>query len=369
MSYYEPAHDADEYDDDAVDHVRLHRSLHRSRRRRTWVLVTLLVFVPIAVILGFGAWVWWQLDPPGKPGAAVQIEVTKGWGVPQIGDELASRDVIGSSFVFQAYARLRGSGPFQPGRYEMRRNLGVKRAISVLDKGPQIDIVNLAIIPGQRLTEIAATVEKKVPWLDGGAFLELARAGTVRSPYEPAGTKTLEGLLSPDTYRVDENETERELLTTMERQFDAEAAGAGLTPSTRVQGYGAYDIIKIASLIQSEAKVDGDRPLIASVIYNRLKLGMPLQIDATVLYANKKRSGITTADLNRPSPYNTYTTHGLPPTPISGVTPESLRAALHPASTNYLYYVIAGRDGHHAFSSTYAGQQENIAKARAAGLL
>src|SRR5690242_9287617 len=176
MSEREPVAADDDGDDggeyEYVDHAELHETLRRSRRRRVWLLVTLLVVVPLAVVLGFGGWVWWQLDPPGKPGAPVQIEVTKGWGVPQIADELASRDVIGSSLVFQAYARLRGSGPFQPGRYDMRHDLGVKGAIAVLDKGPQIDVVNLPIIPGQRLTEIAASVEAKVPWLDGARFLD-----------------------------------------------------------------------------------------------------------------------------------------------------------------------------------------------------
>jgi UPF0755 protein len=105
------------------------------------------------------------------------------------------------------------------------------------------------------------------------------------------------------------------------------------------------------------------------VIYNRLALGMPLQIDATVLYAQDKRVGITRQDLLTPSPYNTYTTKGLPPTPISSITLPSLLAAMHPANTPYLYYVIANKQGGHAFATTLQQHEANVARARALGLL
>jgi UPF0755 protein len=351
-----------------LDETHTHRALERSRRRRVVVLVMLLVVVPVGVLALASGWVWWQLDPPGKPGGTVQIEVTKGWGVPEIADELTSRDVIGSSLVFQAYSRLKGSGPFQAGTYAMHKHLGVRGAIGVLERGPAASGVNLSVIPGKRLTEIAQAVNRQVPWLDGAKFLEVARSGEVRSRFEPKGSNNLEGLLWPDTYRVSESETERDVLRTMVRQFDKKAVAAGLAGAS-VEGHNAYDIVKVASLIQSEAKVDSDRPIIASVVYNRLRLNMPLQIDATVLYATNRRSGITRADLRVPSPYNTYVVRGLPPTPISSVTTVSLRAALKPTTTDFLYYVIASSDGSHAFARTYAEHQQNVEKARAKGLL
>ncbi len=353
---------------DYVDERELHRDIERGRRRRVIVLVLVLVVVPLVAIGGAGGWLWFQIDPPGRPGPTVEVTVTQGWGVPQIADELANRDVIGSSLVFQAYARLKGAGPFEAGTYKMRKHLGARRAIDVLQVGPEVRAVNLAVIPGLRLTEIAQRVDSQVSWLDGPTFLHAARTGAVASPYLPPGTRTLEGLLWPDTYRVDENENVRDVLRTMVTQFDANAKTVGLD-GAKVQGYGAYDIVKVASLIQSEAKLDKDRPLIASVIYNRLRMGMPLQIDASVLYAVNKRAHLTKADLASPSPYNTYTHKGLPPTPISGVTLASLQAALHPADTNYLYYVVAGADGHHAFSSTYSQFQADVERARQAGLL
>ncbi len=360
--------DVDVETEEMVDEHALRRALDRSRRRRVVVLVVLLVVVPLGVLLLGGGWVWWQLDPPGKPGAPVEVEVTKGWGVPEIADELSSRGVIGSSLVFQAYSRLKGAGPFQAGTYPMRQHLGVQGAIDVLEQGPVVRSVNLAVIPGKRLTEIAAAIDEQVPWLDGEKFLQVARSGTVQSRFQPAGSKNLEGLLWPDTYRVSEDETESDVLRVMVEQFDTQAAAAGLE-GANVQGHGSYDVVKVASLIQSEAKVDKDRPLIASVIYNRLARDMPLQIDATVLYATGKRSGITRADLESPSPYNTYQVQGLTPTPISGVTTASLRAALQPATTEYLYYVIASKDGSHVFARTGEEHQQNVEKAREAGLL
>jgi UPF0755 protein len=355
--------------DDFDDPEGLHRELERGRRRRVVVLVTLLVVVPLVALGAIVGWFWVQIDPPGKAGAPVQVEIDKGWGVTEIGNALADHDVVNSSLVFQAYARLKGAGPFDAGRYTLRKHMGVKAAINVLDAGPHIRTVNLAIIPGQRLAEIAATIDRKVPWLNGDKFLQLARSGAVRSDFEPAGVNNLEGLLWPDTYRVDENENEQQLLNVMVRQFNKQATAAGLSTGSKVNGLGAYDIVKVASLIQSEAKVDRDRPLIASVVYNRVKINMKLQIDATVLYALRRRSGLTRADLQTNSPYNTYVVHGLPPTPIAGITTASLQGALHPATTTYLYYVLAGKDGHHAFASTLQEHEVNIAKARAAGLL
>jgi UPF0755 protein len=124
-------------------------------------------------------------------------------------------------------------------------------------------------------------------------------------------------------------------------------------------------------MIEAEAKVPQDRPLIASVIYNRLAANMPLQIDSTVIYArgNPANRSLSTRDLQINSPYNTYLHGGLPPTPICAVSDASLTAALAPAHTTFLYYVVAGKDGHHAFASTYAQQQQNIDAARRAGLL
>jgi UPF0755 protein len=361
--------DDDRSVDDGFDPLHAHRRVQRSRRRRTVVLLVLLVVVPLAVVLGAGGWFWWQLDPPGDPGARVRVEVTKGWGVPEIAEELTNRDVIGSSFVFETYSRLKGAGPFQAGTYTLREHMGVRGAIDVLEKGPVVSGQKLAIIPGQRLGEIASAVEKQVPWLDAAKFLRVAQSGAVRSKFEPAGSDNLEGLLWPDTYQIGKGENETDVLRTMVRQFDKEATAAGLRPTTDVEGHSAYDVVTVASLIQSEAKLERDRPLIASVVYNRLRADMPLGIDAAVMYGAGTRSPLTREQLDTPGPYNTYLNKGLTPTPISGVTTASLRAALHPAQSDFLYYVIGDADGGHVFAKTYEEHLQNVEAARAKGLL
>jgi UPF0755 protein len=176
-----------------------HRALERSRRRRVIVLVLLLVVVPLAVIGGVGAWFYFQLDPPGSPGARVEIEVVKGWGVPEIAEELTNRDVVGSALVFQAYSRLQGAGPFQAGHYTMRQDLGVRGAVDVLEAGPTVRSVDLKIVPGQRLGEIALQVENQVEWLEARKFLDAAGSGEVRSTFQPENSNNLEVLLWPDT--------------------------------------------------------------------------------------------------------------------------------------------------------------------------
>ena len=187
----------------------------------------------------------------------------------------------------------------------------------------------------------------------------------MRSKFEPAGTNSLEGLAWPDSYAIEDHENEAAILRTIVGAFDRHATAAGLPGSPD-----PYRTVIVASLIQREAGVDEDRPLIAAVVENRLRQGMELQIDATVLYARGGASGpLTDADFARDSPYNTYQVHGLPPTPISTVGLASLTAALHPADVAYLYYVLTDKDGKHAFATTYAQHQANIVDARRRGVI
>ncbi|MCZ7536367.1 MAG: endolytic transglycosylase MltG [Acidimicrobiia bacterium] len=285
-----------------------------------------------------------------------------------IADELDRSGVIGSSLVFQAYVRLSGSGPFQAGDYELRRGLGVKDSIAVLEDGPVITYEELRVPPGLWLSEIAERVEEQLPGRSAARFLEVAASGRVRSRYQPDGEQGLEGLLWPDTYRFVETDDETAVLRTMVREFDRRAGRLGL--DAPAGGLSAYQTLIVASLVQSEAKVDSDRSLIASVIMNRLEQDMPLQIDATVLYAIGERKISNTADDRATeSPYNTYLVRGLPPTPISSVAEVSIEAALNPAESEYLFYVVADAEGRHAFAETYDEHLVNVEAAREKGLL
>ena len=338
-----------------------------SRRRRTWLVLVALVVVPLLTLFVGVGWFWWQLNPPGGSGSAVKVQIARGCGVPCIGDELAHRGVIGPSWVFNVYARLHGDSNFKAGSYDLRKNMGVGSAVSALKKGPHIAYIPLTIPPGFWLQQISARVGK-LPGLNVESFVEATRNNAVRSAFEPPGTNNLEGLLWPDTYNISAEEDEILVLSTLVQQFDKRAVQLGLA-NANVQGYGSYDIVKIASLVEAEAKVDADRPLIASVIYNRLARGMPLQIDASLIYARGDPRNRSVTDLDKliDSPYNTYAHTGLPPTPIASVSAASLSAALHPASTQFLYYVVIDKKGNTAFATTLEQQNANIAIAKQNG--
>ena len=339
-----------------------------SRTRRTTIVILVLIVLPLVVLGGGASWFWWQVSSCGG-GAPAQVQINQGWGVPRIGDELHKRGLIGSSLVFSVYSRLNGHTHFQAGTYVLHKHMCVRDAVRLLNAGPKIKYVKLTIPPGFWITETAKRVAK-LPGLSAEKFLEATKNNAVRSAFEPANVHNLEGLLWPDTYAIDAEEDEIKVAFTMAQEFDKKASALGLA-NANVQGHSAYDIIIVASLIESEAKTARDPTLFASVIYNRLSQPMPLQIDATLIYARGdplKRS-LSTKDTQIVSPYNTYAHSGLPPTPIAAVSAASLQAALVPAQTTFLYYVVADKQGNHAFASTLSEHEANIAKAKAAGVL
>ncbi len=346
------------------------RSRIRRRRGRFTAVIAAVVLVPF-LVLGTGvAWFLWELDTHGGPGKLVQVQIQPGWGVPRIGEELNRDHIIGSSLVFNIYARFNGDNSFQAGTYDLHTKLGVRDAVAALKRGPRINYMVLKVPPGRWLQQIA-TLVGRLPTRSATVFMQAARNNAVRSDFEPAGVTNLEGLVRPDTYKVSNSQDEIAILQTMVHTFDTRAKRLGLA-TANVEGHAAYQIVIVASLIEAEAKVPQDRPLIASVIYNRLRQNMKLQIDSTVIYARGKPADrkLTPGDLQTiASPYNTYLHAGLPPTPIGSVSDASLLAAMNPAHTSFLYYVLAGKDGHHAFASTFAEQQQNIAKAQKAGVL
>jgi UPF0755 protein len=356
-------------DDDAVLGAR-ESVLERRRKRRRRVLVPLVFLSPLILLLAV-LYGWWryQLDPPGAPGHAITVTVPSGSGVRDIGKQLAHEKVIGSSFAFDAYVRLKHKGPFDAGDYHLRKHLGIQNAVGVLEKGPVITYVSLRITPGLWLSEVAAQVHKQMPWINASEFLADARASAVRSKFEPANVRSLEGFLFPDTYRFTRHDDAVAVIRTMVQRFDQVATDAGLG-TAHVDGLTPYQLLVVASIVQEESGTVHDDPLVASVIDNRLRADMLLQMDATVVYAlQQRKASNTAADRANPSPYNTYVHSGLPPTPIGATARTSIVAATHPATTTYLYFVIAGTDGHSAFATTLAEHEANVDRARELGLL
>jgi UPF0755 protein len=341
----------------------------RRRHRRRSLIVLAIVLVPVVLFAVAVGWFLWELNPPGSPGEKVVVTIAEGTGTGEIGALLEDEGVIGSSRAYDLYTTLTRAGPFDPGVYTFRESLGVRDAVNVLKAGPPkgADLV-LTIPPGLTVSQIAERVGK-LPGHDANAFLLLAQSGQIRSRYQPAGVSSLEGMLEPDTYFLNADDTDADILHRLVDTFDARADAVGLG-NPNAAGLDPYQTIVAASLIEREAGLDEDRPLISAVLRNRLRDGMRLQIDATVCYAmGGCPNGISGTDLELDSPYNTYKVQGLPPTPISGVTTKSLQAAQNPADAPYLYYVLGDANGKHAFATTYEEHLANIEAAREKGLL
>ena len=227
--------------------------------------------------------------------------------------------------------------------------------------------LKLLLPPGLTLSQIAERVGK----LEGKSadrFLEAAASNTIRSRYQPPDVTSLEGLTWPDTYFVGANETEAQILKKIVDEFDAKADEFGVAASGPDNAnQSPYQAVISASLIEAEAGTKDDAPLISAVIANRLKEGIPLQIDATLCYAKGGCPPVPTdADRKLDSPFNTYKIVGLPPTPIKTVSEVALRAALKPAPVSYKYYV-SDSHGKTYYATTLAEHERNVAKARSAG--
>jgi len=329
----------------------------RSRDLPAWAKPAAVVaVVALLVVGGAGWWLKRQLDPPGGPGRAVDIEVAQGTSTSGVADLLAVHDVVSSGTLFKLYVRAKGAGPFQAGTYHLRQHLSMAHAVELLDAGPALPaVVSITVPEGFVLPQIANRVHARDPRLDSQAFLSLVTSGQLRSRYSPTGQPSLEGLLFPDTYRVERGDTEQTLATQMVATFDVTAQSLGYDQAKELTGYSAYQVVIVASLVEAEAKSDEDRPKIARVIYNRLAKSMPLGIDAAFYYTlplERRGTSLRQSDLARDTPYNTRLHAGLVPTPIMAPGRPSLEAALHPAAGTWLYYVLQDKRTH-AFSTDY----------------
>jgi UPF0755 protein len=312
------------------------------------------------------------------PGIEVEVAIPQGASARTIGGLLEDQGVIASASDFERAVRERGAASqLKAGDYTVVTGTPVGDLVTQLTQGPPAaEAFRLTVIEGLRIEEMLQSVADQTDF----EFAELAaplRDGTVTSSLLPASTPdddraglvAWEGLLAPDTYEFVVDATPAAILQTMaatlERRVEA-VDWSGL----EALGHTPYEGLIVASLIEKEAKIDEDRPLIASVIVNRLERGMALQIDASVIYALGENPGrVLFEDLEVDSPYNTYLYPGLPPTPISGVRTLSLEAAAAPASTDYLYYVLVDTSGAHGFSETLDEHNQKKAKAKADGVI
>ena len=375
----EPISDAPMSDDgddgDAGDYVSVRSGGGRGGRWGLLIGVPLLV---IALLIGaVGFWVQGEINP-GSPGEDVAFTVPKGATTSQIATALAEKKVVSSASVFEWYVKWKGGDPFQAGDYEgLRVNSSMGDVVDVLKAGPAPPKTIVFLVrEGLWVSEFKKLALEKFPTMDPVA-LDAALANTHPS-LQPAGSGNLEGFLYPATYEIAQEDVgnAQKLVDQMVVSFDRVSQSEGLpNATTKLRGVAGtkaispYEALIVASLVESEAKIDADRAKIARVIYNRLARGESLGIDASVLYAIQKRKAtITDSDLKTDSPYNTRLKRGLPPAPINSPGQKSINAALNPAPGDWLFYVLTDKDGHHYFANNQTDFNRAVADAKARGV-
>lgn len=338
------------------DHYRgLHQAPKRRSRRVLTVVGALVLLIALAGVAG-ARYLDGCRDPEGE-----QTPVTFAVGVGASGGEVVEELHQAGVIPCAAVARwdLRRSGradSIRAGTYLLSTNMAHEEVFAILTAPPeQVPTARLTVPEGYRITQIAERVSEDLGLSPRKFLAEIDRENWALPPYLPREARGPEGFLFPDTYEFRaEGTTSHDVIERMLEQFRRvaedlpweNAEALGLTP---------YEVVVLASMIEEEARVDGDRALIAAVIYNRLEVGMTLGIDATLQYVDPDPSnGLVSSDFEIDSPYNTRKSYGLPPTPIASPGLASLRAALKPADVSFLYYVLCGEDGSHAFSDTYA---------------
>ena len=332
-------------------------------------LLTVLAIILACAAAAFSFWIYRELHRPVSHSLSTQyIEIPRGSTPDEIISRLSSSGVIGRTWPTRLYIRLSGAGPrLKAGEYRFPSPISPLGALRKLEEGEQ-RLARFTVIEGWTRFDIAAAMSR-IPELklaNPEEALALMNDTSDIRDLDPRATN-LEGYLYPDTYSFPPDTNARAMVATMVKRFRQvwrEQLGEQSVPSNRTP----REIVTVASLVETEAKLKEERPVVASVIYNRLRIGMALGIDSSVIYASKlagkwKNDGkVYQSDLDRDSPYNTRKVRGLPPGPIASSGARSLAAALRPAETDYLYYVRepSRDDGAHNFYSSEAEFQRGV---------
>lgn len=320
------------------------------------------IFLALILLLlicgGFALWGYRELQTPVLHDHAENyIEITRGSTPTQIIDNLSSTGVIRRKWPVLIYMRLTGANSrLRAGEYRFPSPVSPLEVLRRLQEGQQ-RLNRFTVIEGWTRWDIAEAMVD-IPELglaDRDAALALTNNANLIRDLDPLATN-LEGYLYPDTYSFPPNTTASQMIELMVRRF-RQVWNDEMAARAREMNRTPREIITIASLIETETRLAEERPVVASVIYNRLRIDMPLGIDSTVIYASKlagrwRDDGrVYQSDLDRESPYNTRRVRGLPPGPVASPGARSIQAALNPAQTNYLFYVRnpSRDDGAHNF--------------------
>jgi UPF0755 protein len=335
--------------------------------RRALAIVGLLFVV-------FVVWFLLSLFQPfaGSGHGRVEVVIPASAGSGEIGTILQHDGVISSSFFFKLRAALDGDrSKLRAGTYELQLGMSYASVLHALTTvPPPSPTVDVLIIPGESRSQVQAHL--KAAGIKGNYVAQTLRSRLL-DPTEygaPKRIPSLEGFLWPDTYNLRRPVKIRELIADQLKTFKQEFAQVNLKYA-KSKNLTAYDVLKIASLISEESMLPGDGPRVASVIYNRLRLGMDLGLDSTVAYATGNYGDLTEADLRSSSPWNTTDHPGLPPTPIDSPDLAAIDAAAHPAKSDYVYFInrVCG-NGALRFTANYSQFEQwskdwDVASARA----
>lgn len=388
--------EVDDWEDAEPDQYRVLPSVSLGGRRlrltSAWLLRLGVAAIVIAAVV-FGGYQYWylrQVNPPGEDAVATVFTVTENDDLESISRRLREVEVIVNDGVFRRYVEQEGGLEIVPGIYTLRGRDHMGNLLRVLRTPPQETLTRVTFPEGLTLAQMSRRLAENVNGISAEDFLEkvggvAGAPSAIRSVYQPESVTTLEGLLFPDTYFVAGNETPTQVAQRMLQLMERVGRQEGLDDAPNLVGRSPYEVLIVASMIEREAKIAEDRAKIARVIYNRLAMAMPLQIDATLFYGQDPERPFTELrELD--TPYNTYLHQGLPPTPIANPGRASIAAALAPAPNPsagdplcqglpegtacvYLYYVLSDKDGGHTFAVTYEQHEANVQKAIADGVL
>ena len=319
------------------------------------MIVLLLIIAAAGTYAGFRIYVESVVKPVDANSTSyVNIVIPEGAGANKVGEILEGYGLIKDTSDFKLISRLEGyDGKLQAGEFTLSPAMNMRELLKVLTSG-NANTKRFTIPEGLTVAKTADKLEAE-GFINKEKFMEALETGEY--PYKfieylPDGDNRFEGFLFPETYDIFTTATEEDIINRMLAQFDLEYIDEYYVKAEEL-GFSMLEIITIASLIEAEAAVAVDRPLIASVIYNRLSIPMPLQIDATVLYAlGETKERVLIKDTQIEHPYNTYHIPGLPPGPICSPGADSIRAALNPAQTEYIFYVRKpDNTGEHNFAT------------------
>jgi UPF0755 protein len=327
----------------------------RAARRRLWLIIIAAVVILALVAVAAVVYVEHYFSE-GALGPEVSVTIAPGSTLHEIAVALEKAGVVRRARAFELRADADGYGEkFLPGTYRLHVNEPYDRLVAALLDGPAVETVKVTIPEGLNARQTAALLAEKLPGFQATQYVDLTLVHPLPFTLDGfASGESLEGMLFPATYEVRPDVTPRQFVRMQLEAFSVTLDGIDLRKA-HAHNLTDYDVVILGSMVEREIQVAAERSLASAVMWNRLHLDMPLQIDATVQYALPEyKEQLTYDDLKVESPYNTYLHTGLPPTPIANPGAAALRAAAHPAAVGYLYYVARNDgSGRHYFSSDY----------------